>query len=616
MKIRSLSILCAFLFSFPFFPMAQNEGNIWYFGENAGIDFNSGSPVSLTNSAMNTIEGCASISTASGHIQFYTNGIAVWDSTHTAMPNGTGLLGDESSTQSGIIVPVPQSDSLYYIFTVGENGANHFRYSIVDMSLHNGLGDIIPATKNVEIFDENNNQMSVTEKITSVLHSDNHSYWVIAHQAATNKFYVYLVDAVNGFNPAPTAYSVGTNHTSNWGATHGCMKISPGGEYIAVAVHSQNSSGFIEVFDFDRTTGGISNPRLASNYYRPYGVEFSPDGKKLYATSCNFPPNTTPSVIYQFDMEATVFSASSTVVHSSISDNMLGMQLGPDAKIYVALNFTSYLGVINNPNETAANCNYDSLGVYLNGKNCRYGLPTFIQSFFNLARIKGDGRCQNADIQFDILYGEGILSVIWDFDDPASGANNTSTLTQPTHVYAQPGIYNVSAILTYYSFIDTIFMDMTIYSSPFVDLGNDTAMALGDSIQLYTGPQSGDILWSTGDNTEYLTVTQPGIYSVTITNQWECEATDEISIQLLGLEEVENSKISVFPNPATDYLYILNRTSSALQYKIFDSVGNEVMDNRIDETRKVVDISKLPNGIYLMRFDTGKLVYSMKLLKL
>ncbi|MEA3445358.1 MAG: hypothetical protein U9R19_11615, partial [Bacteroidota bacterium] len=313
---------------------SQNQGNIWYFGENAGINFNSGTPVALTNSAMNTIEGCASISTPNGHILFYTNGITVYDSTHVAMPNGTGLLGDESSTQSSIVVPNPQSDSLYYVFTVGENGANGLRYSEVDMSLHNGLGDIIQSSKNTLLLDENNNSMSVTEKITSVLHSDNQSYWIIAHQAATNKFYVYLIDAIAGFNTMPTAWSVGGNHVSNWGATHGCMKVSPGGEHIAVAVHSQNSSGFFEVFDFDRNTGQISNPRTASNYYRPYGVEFSPDGKKLYASSISFSPGSTPSVIYQFDMEAVVFSTSATVVHSSATDNMLGLQLGPDGKIY------------------------------------------------------------------------------------------------------------------------------------------------------------------------------------------------------------------------------------------------------------------------------------------
>ena len=43
---------------------AQGEANIWYFGENAGLDFNSGSPVPLTNGQMNTTEGCSVLPSA------------------------------------------------------------------------------------------------------------------------------------------------------------------------------------------------------------------------------------------------------------------------------------------------------------------------------------------------------------------------------------------------------------------------------------------------------------------------------------------------------------------------------------------------------------------------
>lgn len=47
-----LSVLASF---------AQGEANNWYFGQNAAITFNSGTPVALTNSAMQTYEGCATL---------------------------------------------------------------------------------------------------------------------------------------------------------------------------------------------------------------------------------------------------------------------------------------------------------------------------------------------------------------------------------------------------------------------------------------------------------------------------------------------------------------------------------------------------------------------------
>ena len=56
---------------------AQKEANIWYFGNKAGLDFNSGSPVTLTDRQLNTSEGCATISNANGQLLFYTDGVTV-----------------------------------------------------------------------------------------------------------------------------------------------------------------------------------------------------------------------------------------------------------------------------------------------------------------------------------------------------------------------------------------------------------------------------------------------------------------------------------------------------------------------------------------------------------
>jgi len=92
-----------FLFSFfiLFEGLAQREASNWYFGRNAGVQFNpDGSVTPLTDGQLSTLEGCASISDRFGNLLFYTDGVTVWDRTHQVMPGGTGLLGDDSSSQS------------------------------------------------------------------------------------------------------------------------------------------------------------------------------------------------------------------------------------------------------------------------------------------------------------------------------------------------------------------------------------------------------------------------------------------------------------------------------------------------------------------------------------
>src|SRR5437764_1215512 len=115
-------ILLIYLFLICTASFAQKEANNWYFGRNAGVTFNGGAPVAVTNGQLNTLEGCASISDANGNLLFYTDGIKVWNKNHVVMTNGTGLRGDPSSTQSGIIVPKPGSSTIYYIFTVDMQG--------------------------------------------------------------------------------------------------------------------------------------------------------------------------------------------------------------------------------------------------------------------------------------------------------------------------------------------------------------------------------------------------------------------------------------------------------------------------------------------------------------
>src|SRR5690606_7299225 len=98
--------------------IAQNEANIWYFGENAGLDFNSGSPIALLDGQLNTLEGCSTISDSDGNLLFYSDGIKVWNKNHQIMLNGTGLHGHVSSTHSALIIPKPNNSNIYYIFTV------------------------------------------------------------------------------------------------------------------------------------------------------------------------------------------------------------------------------------------------------------------------------------------------------------------------------------------------------------------------------------------------------------------------------------------------------------------------------------------------------------------
>ncbi len=69
-----------------------------------------------------------------------------------------------------------------------------------------------------------------------------------------------------------------------------------------------------------------------------------------------------------------------------------------------------------------------------------------------VADFKFNGICASAPIIFEDLTtfipGETISSWAWDFDDPLSGADNTSTAQNPSHTYADAGVYEVTMTVT------------------------------------------------------------------------------------------------------------------------------------------------------------------------
>lgn len=360
-------LLCLISFQ-PVF--SQHNADNWYFGVLAGLNFSPGGVNVITVGALNTGEGCSSISDGAGNTLFYTDGVSVWNKSHALMPNGDSLMGGPSSTQSALIVPMPGSNSLYYIFTVDQDGgANGFRYSMVDMTLLAGAGDV--SVKNIPVLP------NVTEKLTAVQKDNTSDCWVAVHEWGSDAFYVYEVNS-SGIQPNPVVSNTGIVHNnSQIQNTYGQMKFNACGDKIACADGYLNT---VEVFDFNNSTGVISNPLNIPMTDHVYGLEFSANGRFLYVT-CYDPSET----LVQFDLAAgnTAAVIASKTVLSQTSD-LYGMQLGRDGKIYVTKSFNTFLSVINDPEVAGTACNYVDNGINLDplftGITTGLSLPGFVQS--------------------------------------------------------------------------------------------------------------------------------------------------------------------------------------------------------------------------------------------
>ena len=372
---------------------AQKQGNIWYFGKHAGLDFNSGAPVPLTDGQtkspdITTPESSSSICDSLGSLLFYTDGQKVWNKNQQVMPNGDSLLGSFSSTQGALIVAQPGSSRYFYIFTTDafykDNLKYGFRYSIVDICMNNDSGDIIAGQKNILLLD------TVCEKLTAVRHANGVDYWIIVHKFHSDAFYSYhlsslgiidtVVTHIGSFHPNPADTYQGS------ASAIGQMKASPNGKKLAI-VNGGNDYTVAEYFDFDDSTGVVSNwvnlqtnATLLDSYY---GVSFSPDNTKLYIAA-----DLNANGIFQFDLNAgggdSISVRASKMQVANTTYNFFALQLAPNGKIYITRSPNigiPALDVINFPDSLGLSCGYQSAAVYLNGDSAGEGLPNFIPGF-------------------------------------------------------------------------------------------------------------------------------------------------------------------------------------------------------------------------------------------
>jgi len=519
---------------------SQREGNIWYFGGNAGISFNGGNPVALTNSAMFQYDGCATISDSNGTLLFYSNGVNVWNKNHVVMDNGSGLKGGYASTQSCVAVKQPKSDSIYYLFTVDDAaGPDGFRYSIISMKRNGGLGKVI--TKNVSLL------YPTTEKVTAVRHRNKKDVWVITHGWDTNAFYAYLITST-GLKTTPVVSKVGFKHAGSLTRTAGYMKVSPNGKKLAWAMTNYN--GVVEILDFDDSSGIVSNPITCYDIKDPYGLEFSPDGTKLYVTSRSL------KEIFEFFLEA----GSSTDVLSSLikvgtSTVQLGaMQIAIDGRIYVARD-DKYLGTINSPNAYGTACKYIDKSFYLANKESKFGLPTFNQSYFYNPEYSFENFCYGDTTLFNVMNSSLIDSIKWNFGDNGS-SNNFSNSFNAKHKYSASGIYTVSLLVYLISTkVDTLNWTIRIHPKP------NAAFAINDSTQcekensvffvdnstITTGTLKS--YWDFGDS-DTSTLRNP-LHKYSVDDTFSVKL---ISISDKGCKDTMLRKVYIYPTPKPDFI--------------------------------------------------------------
>ncbi len=439
--------------------IAQREANIWYFGRNAGIDFSTTPPTALFNGELNTLEGCSTFSDRNGNLLFYSDGITVWDKNHDIMKYSDGTLGDNlrgdpSSSQSGMIIPKPNSSTIYYLFTVDDGVSDNpsapafgLNFYTIDISKNGGAGEIVDGP--VALSGGLGN--SWTEKVAAVRGIECNTYWVVS--VVNSIFYAFKIDNT-GVNVTPVTSPVPTASSRR-----GYLKLSPDGKKLAVAnmPNGTSGSGNAMIYNFDALTGVVDiNSEIiltAPADGQPYGVEFSVDSQKLYISTVSgfrftLAEFATTYKLFQFDLNAANIRGSKRLIHDQNPGFRGALQLGPDSKIYATIPLAyndsagdaRFLDVIENPNADADDVIFTKNAIDLGGELSTQGLPPFISSLLlpiEIIEVATNEIINNQDKKYCI--GDSVqinsgnvsgtnITYDWTFDN---GTTTTSISNQP-----------------------------------------------------------------------------------------------------------------------------------------------------------------------------------------
>jgi hypothetical protein len=596
--------------------LSAQYANNWKLGNGLGLSFNTATPTLIGSAiASNHSDNSSTISDASGNLLFYTNGYTVWNKNNVVMPNGSGLIGDYTAGQCALIVPMPCNPNKYVIFqTTMFSNPGYLNYSVVDMTLNSGLGDVVPGQKNISLGN------GWTEKICAYYSSSAKCFWVLTHKWNSNQFVAFKVDATS-IATTSVVSSIGSVHScGSVGGAHdamGQLTISPDGSKVVNALTCQDK---FEFFDFNLSTGVLSNSiSIAGNGGNAWGTAFSPDSKKVYVNSIF------GSSIFQYDISvftSTAIAASLTNIYNTFTGgyNFGYMELGPDGKVYIPRPNTYFISAVNSPNLAGSACNYSFNAIPTGStqslwgtSRIAYNIPaTFTSSPFTLTTITSSVSCNGMSNGSASITpsSPGNYSYSW-----SPGTNTTSfnySLTAGNYtVTANSGCSTATTLINIAEPpVLTVAVDPLQICSGGQGPLNATASG-GTPVYTYS--------WSTGATGPGIIVAPPvtTTYTVYVTDANGCTGNSAITVTVSNCAGVNEkqliSGISIYPNPFISSLNI----NSKVRYDeiiITNLLGKTV--KRFTTEMNSIDLSDLQDGIYVIAiYDNRKTILTKKIVK-
>ncbi|HRI00496.1 MAG TPA: T9SS type A sorting domain-containing protein [Saprospiraceae bacterium] len=314
-----------------------------------------------------------SLSDRSGSLKYMSNTCDILNSSGDIILNGDKLLlskynycpKNDPSNQSGLFLVFENQDSilvfLHCIIDTINGSKNIFNKSIIEVKI-NTLRDSVLSKHKTILYDSLG-----AEGFCGIPTMTGDQYWIIIPEYENNGYWILLY-GVDGVEKT-IRHHEGLSSEKRASLT-GQACFSPDGKHYAL----YNSVIGLQIFDFDRTNGSLSNYKYYGHKHEQLmfaGVCFSPDSRLLYFNTS----------VHMFQLELATNIIDTIASYEPYNDpyptTFMHSALGPDCRIYTCTpGGNRYLHVILYPNRKGKACGFIQRGVKLLTRNGN-AIPNF-----------------------------------------------------------------------------------------------------------------------------------------------------------------------------------------------------------------------------------------------
>lgn len=524
-------------------------------------------------------------------------------------------------------------------------------YSIIEAQ--NGNVSILPSKKFIPVpFPSGFNIYSgISYSRCAIPSCDGTKVWIIvAVPNAGRLYYVFALDT-SGTLTLHQTYAASTSLDFTG------MVPSPDGKKIALNNYGTNSA----ILSFDKANGNITGFNMISLGSWLGLAAFSPNSRFFYQAE-QISLYSLTGDLYQYDLSSQQPVSTRKLILSYTKNNLLVPcqgRLGPDKKIYFGflgqqLNSPdSYrLAVINEPDVLDNGLNavqFNMNGPDIKPANCPFpGINAFgFGDFVDFPDAFGCNWEPDVPLPFNFepvncytynFHSDDCFSNNWDFGDVGSGANNTSTLSNPQHTFTTAGNYLVTRTINGISTFDSIHIEIPNLQISESGLQSCTILRGNYSIAL---PQTGvNYSWTitnglpayvssaTDIDVQWNDTSSLGRIKIVAINQITgCADSIEMTPDLNCLnvstmdQEIVAHDILIQPNPSKDNFEIssLSRYNGKLELKLINLLGETLIEKSTysyNETLHIfVDAKILSSGVYMLLLKTENGIVVKKVVK-